>query len=65
MGDKATEKLKLILPQPMADSIKEHGMETRVTEYNLKHASDSGITLKDDFKIFLKLRKHSNNLQGS
>jgi hypothetical protein len=42
----------------MGKTVKKHCVKAGIAEYDLKNAPNSRITLKDNFQIFLEMRKH-------
>ena len=59
VGNEAAEKFKLMNPQPVRKTIKQHGVKSGITEKDLKNAAYCRITIENCSQVFFKVREHA------
>src|SRR6185369_17533090 len=58
MRGEPAEKVKLVGPQPVRNPVEPYGMETWITEQNLKHISCCRVTIENRIDILSHAGKH-------
>jgi protein tyrosine phosphatase (PTP) superfamily phosphohydrolase (DUF442 family) len=52
----------MVVPQPVRQAVKQHGVKAGIAEKDFKHIPYRRITIKNRPQIIFKMRKHASHL---